>query len=59
MLIAVEYVVDEAIDDGGLAYCLVAQEDNFIFEQGRDRTLGQIQVADVRHICFLNNRNTL
>jgi hypothetical protein len=42
MLVAVEDVVDEAVDDGGLAHCLVAQEDDLVFQQGRDRSLREI-----------------
>ena len=33
MLIAIEYVVDETVYDGGFADCLVAQKDDFVLEQ--------------------------
>ena len=49
MLVAIEDVVDEAVDDGGLAHGLVAQEDDLVLEQGRNSALRQVQVADVRH----------
>jgi hypothetical protein len=42
MLVAVEDVVDEAVNDGGLTYCLIAQEHDFVFEEGRYGSLGQI-----------------
>ena len=54
MLIAVEDVVDEAVDDGRLPHRLVPQEHYFVFQQRRDRPLGKIQVAYVCHICCLN-----
>lgn len=50
MLVAVEDVVDEAVYDGGFAHGLVAQEDNLVFQQRRDRPLREVQVADVCHI---------
>lgn len=42
MLVAIENIVDEAIDDGGLAYCLIPQEDDLVFEQRRYGSLGEI-----------------
>jgi hypothetical protein len=42
MLVAVEDVVDEAVDDGGLADGLVAQENYLVFEQGRDGALREV-----------------
>ena len=48
MLIAVKYIVDESIDDGRLANCLVSQEDYFVLQKRRDCAFGQIEIADVR-----------
>ncbi len=42
MFIAIEDVVDEAVDDGGLADCLVAEEDDLVLEEGRDGALGEV-----------------
>ena len=57
MLVAIEDVVDEAVDDGGLAHGLVAQEDYLVLQQRRDRALRQVQVADVRHTDKSNTQN--
>lgn len=59
MLVAIEDIVDEAVDDGGLSDGLVAQEHYLVLQQGWDGPLRQIQVADVGHTCCLNNRNTI
>ena len=48
MFIAVKYVVDESIDDGGLADCLIPQEDYLVLQQWRNRAFRHIEVADVR-----------
>ena len=42
MFVAVEDVVDEAVDDGGLADCLVAQKHDLVFEEGRYGAPGEI-----------------
>lgn len=56
MLIAVEYVVDKAVDNGGFADGLVSEEHYLVLEQRRDRALRQVQVARVRHLVFFKNR---
>lgn len=55
MLVAIEDVVDEAVDDGGLADGLVAQEHDFVLEQWRDGALGQVQVAYICHCLNLES----
>lgn len=42
MFVAVEDIVDESVDNGGLANCLISQEHDLVFEQRRDRPLRQI-----------------
>jgi hypothetical protein len=42
MLVAIEDVVDEAVYYGRFPYCLVSQEDYFVFEQRRNGPLRQI-----------------
>lgn len=42
MLVAVEDVVDETVDDRGFADGLVAQEDDLVFEEGRNGALRQV-----------------
>jgi len=42
MFIAVENIVDETVDDGGFAYCLVSEEDDLVFKEGRDGSLREI-----------------
>ena len=42
MLVAVEDVVDESIDDGRLADCLVSEEDDLVLQQWRDGPLREI-----------------
>lgn len=49
MLIAVENIIDESVDDGGLAHGLISQEDDLVLEQGRDSALREVQIANVRH----------
>ena len=48
MFIAVKYVVDESIDDGGLADCLIPKKDYLVLQQWRNRAFRHIEVADVR-----------
>ncbi len=55
MLVAVEDVVDEAVDDGGFAHSLVAQEDDLVLEQWGDGALGQVQVAYICHCLNLES----
>lgn len=57
MLVAVEDVVDEAVNDRGLAHRLVAQEHDLVLEQRRNGALRQVQVADVRHADKSNTQN--
>ena len=52
MFVAVEDVVDEAVDDAGLADSLVSQEDDLVFEEGRDGALRKVQITYVRHYIF-------
>jgi hypothetical protein len=52
MFVPIEDVVDEPVDDGGLAHRLVPQEHDLVLEQGRDRAFSQVQVAYVRHPQF-------
>lgn len=52
MLVAIENIVDEAVDDGGFAHGLVSQEDYLVFEEGRDGALRKVEVADVCHILL-------
>jgi hypothetical protein len=40
MLISIKDVVDEPVDDGGFADCLVTQKYNFVFEEGWDCAFG-------------------
>jgi hypothetical protein len=49
VLVAVEDIVDEAVNDGGLPHGLVPQKYDLILQQGRNRSLRQVQVAYVRH----------
>lgn len=42
MFVAIEDIVDESVDDGRLANCLISQENDLVFEQRRDRPLRQI-----------------
>lgn len=56
MFIAVEYVIDEAINDGGFAYGLVPEEHYLVLQQRRNRALRQVQVARVRHLALFKNR---
>ena len=42
MFVSIEYVVDESVDDGGLADSLVSKEDDFVFEEGRNGAFGEI-----------------
>lgn len=42
MFVAIENIVDEAVDDGRLPDCLVTEKDYLVFEQWRDRSLRQI-----------------
>lgn len=42
MFIAIENIVDKAVDDRGLANSLIAKEDNFVFEKRRDRPAGKV-----------------
>lgn len=55
MFVAVKDVVDETVDDGGLAHCLVAQKDDLVLEEWRDGALGEVKVADVCH--RISNKN--
>ena len=57
MLISIEDIVDEAIDDRRFANGLIAKEYYLVFEEWRNGALAEVQVADVGHICCLNNRN--
>ena len=52
MIGAVKDIIDEAIDDGGLADSLVAQENYFIFEEGRDCSFWDIEVAYIIHYLY-------
>ena len=52
MLIAIEDVVNETIDDRGLADSLIAQEYDFIFEEWGDSSLRQVQIAYICHFCL-------
>lgn len=42
MLVAIEDVVNEAVDDGGLTDGLISQEDDFVFEKRRNCSFGEI-----------------
>jgi len=52
VFIAIENVIDEAVDDRRLSNGLITQENNLVFEQGRDSALGKIEIADVCHITI-------
>lgn len=52
MLIAVEDVIDESVDDGGLPHRLIPQKDYLVFEQRRNSALREVQVANVRHPIY-------
>lgn len=52
MLIAIENIIDEAVDDGRLADSLIAQKHNFVLEEGRDRALREVQVARICHFKY-------
>jgi hypothetical protein len=57
MFVAVEDVVDEAVDDGGLAHCLVSQEHDFVFKERGDGPLREIQIANIRsHLKIINRK---
>jgi hypothetical protein len=49
MFVAVEDVVDEAVDDRRLPHCLISQEDDLVLQKRRNRSFGEVQVAYVRH----------
>lgn len=55
MLIAIEDVINEAVDDGGFSNSLVPEEDNFIFEERRDSSLAEVEVAYVGHYLEILN----
>lgn len=57
MFVAVEDIIDESVDDGGLAHSLVSQEDDLVLEQGRDSALREVQVANVRHLIYYKQVN--
>ena len=42
MLVAIEDIVDEAVDDGGLSHSLISQKYNFVFKQRWYGSLGEI-----------------
>ena len=42
MLVSIEDIVDESVNNGGLAHSLVSQEDDLVFEEGRDGAFGEI-----------------
>ena len=42
MFVAIEDVVDEAVDDGGLADSLITEKDDFVFEKRGDGALGKV-----------------
>lgn len=47
MIIAIKNVVDEPVNDGGLPYSLVAEEDDLVLEDWGDAVLADVEVADV------------
>ena len=50
MLVAIENIVDESINYGGFANCLIAQEDDLVLEQGWNAALTEVKIADVCHV---------
>ena len=42
MFVAVEDVVDEAVDDGRFSHCLVPEEYDLVFQQRGDGSLGEV-----------------
>ena len=42
MFVAIEDVVDEAVDDGGFPDCLIAEKDDFVFEKRGDGALEKV-----------------
>jgi hypothetical protein len=39
VLVAIKYIVNESVDNGRFAYCLIAEKDDLIFKQGWDAAL--------------------
>ena len=49
MLVAIENVVNESIDDGWFAHCLVAQKYDFVLQEGRNAAFAEVEIAYIRH----------
>jgi len=50
VFVAVENVIDEAVNDRRLSYGLITEKDDLVFEQRRNGALRKIEIADVCHI---------
>lgn len=55
MLVAIEDIIDKSVDNGGLANCLISEEDYLVFEDRRDCVFADVKVADVSHCIFKKN----
>lgn len=60
MLVAIEDVVNEAVDDGRLTDGLISQKDDFVFEKRRNCSFGEIQIADIGcHLKIIKRKRPL
>lgn len=50
MFVAIENVINEAVNDRRLSNGLITEKDDLVFEEGRNGALGKIEIADVCHI---------